>query len=175
MELNRCFYVSSAIFLFFFLMGLSVSSSSPSTFISGGVFESHTSAGRNLLQTKKACSVNFEFANYTIITSKCKGPVYAANVCCTAFKEFACPYADVLNDLTNDCATTMFSYINLYGKYPAGLFASECREGKQGLSCPAPAPTVVSRDTSSGRRIMFFPYLRPMLMAAWLLLLFKSL
>jgi hypothetical protein len=29
----------------------------------------------------------------------------------------------------------MFSYINLYGKYPPGLFAHECREGKLGLSC----------------------------------------
>ncbi|KAH0436143.1 hypothetical protein IEQ34_026463 [Dendrobium chrysotoxum] len=44
---------------------------------------------------------------------------------------------DQLNDLTNDCATTMFSYINLYGKYPPGLFAYECREGKEGLDCSA--------------------------------------
>jgi hypothetical protein len=81
------------------------------------------------------CSVNFEFLNYTIITSKCKGPQYAAALCCSAFKEFACPYADQLNDGTNDCASTMFSYINLYGKYPPGLFASECKEGKEGLEC----------------------------------------
>jgi hypothetical protein len=79
--------------------------------------------------------VNFEFLNYTIITSKCKGPQYPAALCCSAFKEFACPYADQLNDGTNDCASTMFSYINLYGKYPPGLFASECKEGKEGLEC----------------------------------------
>ncbi|KAL7217662.1 hypothetical protein ACSBR2_010994 [Camellia fascicularis] len=96
-----------------------------------------------------ACPVNFEFLNYTIITSQCKGPQYAPNICCPAFKEFACPYADVLNDLSNDCATTMFSYINLYGKYPPGLFASLCREGKQGLACPATAPTQ-SADSISG-------------------------
>ncbi|RWV87905.1 hypothetical protein GW17_00050055 [Ensete ventricosum] len=58
-----------------------------------------------------------------------------------AFKELACPYADQLDDETNDCASTMFSYINLYGKYPPGLFASECREGKEGLACPATPPT----------------------------------
>ncbi|KAF8409819.1 hypothetical protein HHK36_005898 [Tetracentron sinense] len=71
------------------------------------------------------CSVNFEFLNYTIITSQCKGPQYLPKLCCTAFKEFACPYADQLNDLTNDCASTMFSYINLFGKYPPGLFAKK--------------------------------------------------
>lgn len=86
------------------------------------------------------CSVNFEFMNYTIITSQCKGPQYLPKLCCQAFKDFACPYADELNDPSNDCATTMFSYINLYGKYPPGLFASECREGKDGLACPALAP-----------------------------------
>lgn len=78
--------------------------------------------------------------NYTIITGKCKGPQYPANLCCAAFKELACPFADQLNDETNDCASTMFSYINLYGKYPPGLFASECREGKEGLACPATPP-----------------------------------
>ncbi|XP_048235162.1 GPI-anchored protein LLG1-like isoform X2 [Ricinus communis] len=93
-----------------------------------------------------ACPVNFEFQNYTVITSQCKGPKYAPETCCAAFKEFACPFADVLNDLTNDCASTMFSYINLYGKYPPGLFASECREGKEGLECPAPPPSHLADD-----------------------------
>ncbi|KAK5771978.1 hypothetical protein PVK06_048234 [Gossypium arboreum] len=46
-----------------------------------------------------------------------------------------------INDFRTDCASTMFSYINLYGKYPPGLFAAECREGKQGLKCPKSAPT----------------------------------
>lgn len=75
--------------------------------------------------------------NYTIITSKCKGPQYLPDPCCLSLKEFACPYTEQLNDLTNDCATTMFSYINLYGKYPPGLFAYECHEGKEGLDCSA--------------------------------------
>ncbi|TYG37394.1 hypothetical protein ES288_D13G138100v1 [Gossypium darwinii] len=88
-----------------------------------------------------ACPIEFEFLNYTIITSECKGPKYPANRCCAAFKKFACPYAKQINDLTTDCASTMFSYINLYGKYPPGLFAAECREGKRGLKCPKSAPT----------------------------------
>jgi hypothetical protein len=82
------------------------------------------------------CPVNFEFQNYTIITSQCKGPDYPAKQCCAALVEFACPFSDELNDSTNDCASTMFSYINIYGKYPPGLFASECKGDKNGLPCP---------------------------------------
>lgn len=81
------------------------------------------------------CPISFEFQNYTIITSQCKGPKFPASQCCAAFKEFACPYNTYLNDESNDCATIMFTYINLYGKYPPGLFSSECKEGKLGLSC----------------------------------------
>jgi hypothetical protein len=55
--------------------------------------------------------------------------------CCNALKEFACPYADAINDVTTNCADTMFSYINIYGGYPPGLFANMCREGKLGLNC----------------------------------------
>ncbi|RZC73614.1 hypothetical protein C5167_049097 [Papaver somniferum] len=100
------------------------------------------------------CAVNFEFQNYTIITSQCKGPQYPPKLCCGAFKEFACPFAEDINDLTNDCATTMFSYINLYGKYPPGLFSSECREDKQGLACPD-SPLGSSSEGSVSRPFSF--------------------
>ncbi|KAL6339329.1 hypothetical protein AAG906_028056 [Vitis piasezkii] len=106
--------------LFLFLLTRLVTSASFS-FISHDVLQSHEPTGRTLLQTKKICG---------------------------AFKDFACPYADELNDLTNDCASTMFSYINLYGKYPPGLFVSECREGKEGLECPAQAPSTESAKDS---------------------------
>ncbi|KAG9143929.1 hypothetical protein Leryth_016129 [Lithospermum erythrorhizon] len=43
-----------------------------------------------------------------------------------SFLEFACPYHKQINDLTNDCATTMFSYITLHGNYPPGIFANIC-------------------------------------------------
>ncbi|KAL0785119.1 hypothetical protein Bca101_001364 [Brassica carinata] len=71
---------------------------------------------------------------------ECKGPKFPVKECCSAFLDFACPYTEQLNDLSNDCATTMFSYINLYGKYPPGLFANQCKGGKEGLECPAMSP-----------------------------------
>jgi len=37
--------------------------------------------------------------------------------------------------MRTDCAEVMFSYINLHGKYPTGLFAKNCKEGKEGLDC----------------------------------------
>ncbi|XP_021745012.1 GPI-anchored protein LLG1-like isoform X2 [Chenopodium quinoa] len=114
------------------------------------------SIARTLLQAQQGCPVNFEILNYTIITSRCKGPKYPPNICCEAFKDFACPYADQLNDQTNNCATTLFSYINLYGHYPPGLFANECRDTKRGLECTqsqssphhdAPAPSAAAIPT----------------------------
>ncbi|XP_047334346.1 GPI-anchored protein LLG1 [Impatiens glandulifera] len=136
-----------SIFLFLFIGGPAVCVSNS---LSDDIFDDQASIGRNLLQAKQACSVNFEFQNYTIITSKCKGPQYPANLCCSAFKEFACPFSAELNDLSNDCASTMFSYINLYGKYPPGLFASQCREGKQGLACDAQPPSQTANLNDNG-------------------------
>ncbi|XP_010277997.1 PREDICTED: GPI-anchored protein LORELEI-like [Nelumbo nucifera] len=114
----------------FFLLATTLAASS---FISDDVFEFRGFTNRNLLQAKTPCPINFEVQNYTIITSQCKGLKYPPKLCCGALKKFACPFAKELNDLTNDCASTMSSYINLYGKYPPGLFSSECREGKAGL------------------------------------------
>ncbi|KAL6513983.1 hypothetical protein OROHE_019439 [Orobanche hederae] len=117
-----------------------VASLSASTFISDGIFGSSVLSERRLLQNKKTCHVNFEHQNYSIITNQCKGLEYPPDLCCRSLKEFACPFAEELNDLTNDCATTMFSYINLFGRYPPGLFANMCKEGKLGLECPAASP-----------------------------------
>lgn len=132
-------------FIAFFLL-ISLASSS---FISDGVFESPRSTGRSLLQAQKNCAINFENQNYTIITSQCKGPKYPAELCCKAFTQFACPFADELNELTNNCASTMFSYINLYGKYPPGLFANECKGDKKGLACDGEAANSVSKASKS--------------------------
>uniref|UniRef100_A0A7N0RCW3 GPI-anchored protein LLG1-like domain-containing protein n=1 Tax=Kalanchoe fedtschenkoi TaxID=63787 RepID=A0A7N0RCW3_KALFE len=145
MELNHKFSLicSSYVFLCFLLVG-----SSSAAYISDNVFGSHVSAGRSLLQAKKSCSVNFEFLDYSVLINQCKGPRYPANQCCPAFKNFACPYSEEINDLDTDCASTMFSYINLYGKYPPGLFASECREGKEGLDCTNFTSTDSTTDSS---------------------------
>ncbi|KAB2612506.1 GPI-anchored protein LORELEI-like [Pyrus ussuriensis x Pyrus communis] len=135
---------SSHPFFFFFFLVLGFASST--TFLSYDIFESGGSStgGRALLQAQKNCPVNFENQNYTIITSKCKGPNYPAKSCCDALKDFACPFTNEINDLKNDCASTMFSYINIYGKYPPG-FASQCREGKEGLACPAEHRNLIRR------------------------------
>jgi len=84
------------------------------------------------------CEVNFEYMDYKVLTKRCKGPAFPAKECCSAFKEFACPYVSQINDMNSDCAQTMFSYMNIYGNYPTGLFANECRERKDGLVCPLP-------------------------------------
>ncbi|KAM7252441.1 hypothetical protein ACFE04_024324 [Oxalis oulophora] len=117
-----------------------------------------------------ACSVNFEFQNYTIITDVCKGPSYPPAKCCGSFKEFACPFVDELNDLTTDCASTMFSYINLYGKYPPGLFSSECREGKDGLACP---DTPSAKDSATGESFKYNPSLLLIAVTSLLVFLFQ--
>ncbi|KAM7269448.1 hypothetical protein ACFE04_024945 [Oxalis oulophora] len=157
----------SAISLFLFMCLPNFSSST--TFISDEIFGSQTSTGRVLLQAKKSCSVNFEFQNYTIVTSTCKGPSYPADKCCAAFKEFACPFVDDINDLTTDCSSTMFSYINLYGKYPPGLFSSECKEGKEGLACSDTS----SSDSSSGHSFNYSPSLLLTAMASVVFLVFQ--
>ncbi|CAA2984735.1 GPI-anchored protein LLG1-like [Olea europaea var. sylvestris] len=160
-------YLILAVFLSLFA-GLSAS-----TFISDSIFGSSGSTGRNLLQAKKSCPVNFEFQNYTIITSKCKGPLYPPSLCCPAFKDFACQFADDINDLTNECASIMFNYINLEGKYPPGLFSSECKEGKQGLECPAlpPSESQSKSERSKGCWTVSKPFRRMILVAVFLVLL----
>uniref|UniRef100_A0A803QA55 CRAL-TRIO domain-containing protein n=1 Tax=Cannabis sativa TaxID=3483 RepID=A0A803QA55_CANSA len=155
-----------------FLDNLQQSSCRFVSLIADSIFDFHASSGRNLLQAKQGCPVNFEFMNYTIITSQCKGPHYPAKQCCESFKEFACPYADMINELKNDCASTMFSYINLYGRYPPGLFSSECREGKQGLECPALPPSV-SKDVNSSHAMAYSSPPMSLLTAAIVVLLLK--
>ncbi|CAJ2665998.1 unnamed protein product [Trifolium pratense] len=139
-------YILFSSILYFFLLTTLVSSS---PFLSDDIFESTASTGRALLQVQKACGVDFENQNYTIITSQCKGPQYPPKVCCEAFKQFACPFVDEINDLTSDCASIMFSYIMHYGNYPPGLFANECREGKEGLACNQVKSTNNSNTSNS--------------------------
>uniref|UniRef100_A0A0E0LZG8 GPI-anchored protein LLG1-like domain-containing protein n=1 Tax=Oryza punctata TaxID=4537 RepID=A0A0E0LZG8_ORYPU len=105
--------------------------------------------GRSLLQAKKDCPVSFEEANYTVITSRCKGPLYPPALCCQALKDFACPFTTYINDAQTTCAASMFSYINLYGKYPPGLFANTCKEGANGLECPEDTPQIKPGEEKS--------------------------
>ncbi|KAJ8433651.1 hypothetical protein Cgig2_002322 [Carnegiea gigantea] len=92
------------------------------------------------------CPVDFGKLDYVVLTSQCKGPKYPAGPCCSAFKEFACPYADLLNDPSNNCATSMFNYIHQY--YPPGIFAEECPDSERGVECPE-SPHHTTLQTSS--------------------------
>ncbi|XP_073367369.1 GPI-anchored protein LLG1-like isoform X2 [Aegilops tauschii subsp. strangulata] len=81
------------------------------------VFQASTgSTGRSLLQID--CPVDFEYQNYTIIISRCKGPHYPPTECCDAFRDFACPFAVYINNKGTNCADTMISGINFFRKYP---------------------------------------------------------
>lgn len=117
-----------------------------------------------------ACPVNFENENYTIVTSQCKGPVYKRDLCCNSFLQIACPYWEHINDEKTNCASTLFSYINLYGKYPPGLFSSMCKGGKDGLSCDH-VHKPASQNPSTGQAA-FLPINSPLLMIAIELLVF---
>lgn len=123
-----------------FLLSVFAVRLSASALLSDAVAGHQVVSERRLLQVKKRCSVDFENQNYTIITSQCKGPDYPQGPCCSSLKEFVCPFAEQINDLETDCSTTMFNYITRIGAYPPGLFSSICREGKDGLACPAPPP-----------------------------------
>lgn len=141
-------YAGSAIFLLTLIYLTLSSAPSVAQYISEGDSLQHGVGGRSLLQTKTSCPIDFERQNYTILTSQCKGPDYLPKLCCAAFKQFACKFVQYINDLSNDCADTMFSYINLHGKYPPALFSSTCREGKEGLACDADAPDGSQNDSS---------------------------
>ncbi|XP_027347655.1 GPI-anchored protein LLG2 [Abrus precatorius] len=140
---------SNAFFSSILCVFLLATLASAAPFLSDEIFDSGVSTGRALLQAKKACGVDFEHQNFTILTSQCKGPQYPPKVCCEAFKQFACPFSDDINDMTTDCASVMFSYINIYGKYPPGLFANECKEGTKGLDCSDVKPTNTSDHPSN--------------------------
>nr|ADE76088.1 unknown [Picea sitchensis] len=46
----------------------------------------------------------------------------------------------------------MFSYINVYGKYPPGLFSSFCQGDKNGLPCEAEVPSPSSSENVNASR-----------------------
>ncbi|KMS98479.1 hypothetical protein BVRB_4g091740 [Beta vulgaris subsp. vulgaris] len=142
--------------------------SSASAYSSDQLQHPRISVGRNLLQVLKDCPIDVENLNYTVITSKCKGPRYPPNLCCEAYRELACPYSVEVNDLTNNCATTMFSYINLYGRYPPGLFANVCRDSRRGLECTDAqvskfSPATPSNSTAAPSPTIVLSFFLPML------------
>ncbi|GMI74816.1 LORELEI-LIKE-GPI ANCHORED PROTEIN 3 [Hibiscus trionum] len=128
-SLNLTFFF---LLFFFLLSGFAFSTH----IISNAALEARETIGRSLLQARTECDEDFQQKNYTIITSRCKGPKYPRDSCCNALSDFACPFVEKINNESTNCASTMFSYINLYGKYPPGLFANLCTKDKEGLLCP---------------------------------------
>ncbi|KAH9545995.1 hypothetical protein CY35_12G073700 [Sphagnum magellanicum] len=98
---------------------------------------------RKLLQAVHQCPENFGLQNYSSITSVCKAPDYNKTLCCSSFTMFTCRFLTYFNDPSTNCASTLFSYLNLAGNYPPGLFANLCTQGdQQGIPCPiTPAPS----------------------------------
>ncbi|KAI3994897.1 hypothetical protein MKX01_039213 [Papaver californicum] len=143
MALVHCCFSTVAIFLFF--TGLT-----SSNFISDDIFKPHAVIGRTLLQLNKACPVDFENQNYTIITSQCKGPRYPPKQCCSAFKEFACPYADELNDLNNVCSSTVFSYITPDTGNTGEISAISAEIDYTGLDYPSDPPGSSNSNPNKG-------------------------
>ncbi|RLM66392.1 uncharacterized protein C2845_PM16G11780 [Panicum miliaceum] len=81
------------------------------------------------------CPVRFDPSpSMDAVVSSCRG-VPSAPRCCGAFKTYACPYSDVINDAENGCASAMFFEINVRGRLRPGLFSQLCPEGSFGLKC----------------------------------------
>ncbi|XP_031119576.1 GPI-anchored protein LLG1-like [Ipomoea triloba] len=129
-----------------FLTTSSSSSSSDEGVLVSQYSTETTGIWRNLLQAKIPCSKNFEFENYTILTSQCKAPYEPLQPCCDAFTQFACPFTQFLNNQSTDCSDLMFNYIDQKGGFPKGLF-SNCKGDQDGLICAAPPPDLTAGVT----------------------------
>ncbi|WCJ30742.1 GPI-anchored protein LORELEI [Euphorbia peplus] len=128
----------NSLLYFFFFFFIFTGFASCDSKISFDALDRHGRPGRNLFQKSyKVCKVKFARLDYHILTRRCRGPLYPPKQCCSAFLKFACPFADQVNDMTTDCAETMFTYIDLHGKYPMGLFYDICKDqgDAEGLAC----------------------------------------
>ncbi|TVU15350.1 hypothetical protein EJB05_38868 [Eragrostis curvula] len=88
------------------------------------------------------CPVQFErMPGIKTVVNSCRPPQPSEQRCCGAFKAFACPYFDLINDNANNgCASQMFYDIIVRGRLSPGLFSYLCHDGAVGLNCgPAPA------------------------------------
>ncbi|XP_039071622.1 GPI-anchored protein LLG3-like [Hibiscus syriacus] len=121
-------------FLVFFFLVLGFASSS--THISHRVLQAQKTDMRGVPEFSIPCKHDFKNMNYTIITSKCKGPESSKKDCCDALLAFACPIADIINDDKTDCAALMFCTIRQHGDYPPSMFINMCKNGTHALNCP---------------------------------------
>ncbi|KAL8267278.1 hypothetical protein R6Q59_004622 [Mikania micrantha] len=120
-------------FVLFFLLIASASAHSSSILLEE-MLESHVASRNSRFRPPKPCPVDFEHKNYTLLTRTCRRP-YKAEPCCIALQKIACPHMKDVNDMSTDCAISMFDSISYQGNYPPGLFLMLCSEGKRGMKC----------------------------------------
>uniref|UniRef100_K3YDH5 GPI-anchored protein LLG1-like domain-containing protein n=1 Tax=Setaria italica TaxID=4555 RepID=K3YDH5_SETIT len=94
-------------------------------------FNTTENPSRKLTSGAADSPVRFEHARgIGSVIRSCRGR------CCGAFKAFACPYSDLLNDnAENGCASDMFFEINVRGRLHPSLFSQLCVEGPLALQC----------------------------------------
>uniref|UniRef100_A0ACD5UCZ7 Uncharacterized protein n=1 Tax=Avena sativa TaxID=4498 RepID=A0ACD5UCZ7_AVESA len=81
------------------------------------------------------CPVQFdEKRQIAKIANKCKGQAVPQPSCCEAFSSVACPYSDLLDEVTNGCSVELLMKIHDQSSLPAQYFAM-CGDSAKGLSC----------------------------------------
>jgi hypothetical protein len=69
------------------------------------------------------------------IGSKCRGQEIPKPQCCAAVKDFACPYSDLVDELTNGCNVELLDKAQTFCSVPIGYFGF-CGDSEFGISCP---------------------------------------
>ncbi|XP_048553023.1 GPI-anchored protein LLG1-like [Triticum urartu] len=99
--------------------------------------EASSSSGRKLGGFMEAglCPLQLEHLKQMgKVQSSCLGQATPQPRCCTAFKDFVCPYGATMNDIDNGCAGEMMATIQELCKVPKGYFAM-CGDSPQGITC----------------------------------------
>lgn len=68
------------------------------------------------------------------IQGSCFGQPIPHRRCCTAFKDFMCPYGATVNDVDNGCAAEMMATIQQLCQVPKGYFVL-CGDSADGITC----------------------------------------
>uniref|UniRef100_A0ACD5USY7 Uncharacterized protein n=1 Tax=Avena sativa TaxID=4498 RepID=A0ACD5USY7_AVESA len=106
--------------------------------LKGGGTEPASSSSRKLIGRLRTgiCPVPFdEMRRMGNIESKCKGQEVPKPHCCKAFKDFACPYSDLLDDFTTGCSGAMLIKLQTFCSVPMGYFGF-CGDSAMGITCP---------------------------------------
>lgn len=108
------------------------------------------------------CRVDFTLLNFSIITIQCRGQKFEAASCCRPFKDFACPFANAINDPKTGYAAALFDYVRKMGNYPRGVFQAQCPEGDKVVSCP-PQPSSMSHNSNATTILLLIKVKQPIL------------